>query len=213
MLKNHGYVPLHIAVAPNALLAPLGALLAKQRAEEPETPIRVIETTKQDQEKGLIEGRYTLGLSPTAPEEESLCSMPLWRDELAVAVPLRSPLLAVAEISLEQVARYPLVLLNQGSDETPGQLIDSLLKAAKTAPAIAEQVHSFELMMALIAAGYGIGIDTKSRISALHRMGIVMRPLAGKPHYIITHLVQPCRPRSNAVDRLIQRAHAAQEPC
>ncbi|MBA4681703.1 MAG: LysR family substrate-binding domain-containing protein [Pseudomonas sp.] len=212
MLKNHGHTPLHIAVAPNALLAPLGALLAKQRAEEPEIPIRVIETGKQDQEKGLIEGRYALGLSTAAPEEGSLCSVPLWRDELAVAVPLRSPLLAFAEISLEQVVRYPLVLLSQENCETPGQQIDSLLKAAKTVPAIAEQVQSVELMMALIAAGYGIGICTKSRISALHRMGIVMRPLAGKPHYITTHLVQRCQPRSNAVDRLIQRAHTVQVP-
>ncbi|MBV2205656.1 MAG: hypothetical protein KUL87_09565 [Pseudomonas sp.] len=140
MLKNHNHVPLHIAVAPNALFLPLGTLLAKQRAEEPETPIRIIETTKQDQENGLIEGRYALGLSIAVPEEDSLCSVPLWRDELAVAVPLRSPLLAFAEISLEQLARYPLVLLNQGSYETPGLLIDSLLKATKTAPTIAEQV-------------------------------------------------------------------------
>lgn len=173
---------LHIAVAPNALLTPLSTLLAKQRAEEPETPIRVIETTKQDQEKGLIEGRYALGFSTASPKEDSLCSVPLWRDGLAVAVPLRSPLLAFAEISLEQAARYPLIILSRGSCETPSLQIDSLLKAAKAAPAIAEQVQSFELMMALIAAGYGIGICTKSRISALHRMGIVMRQLAGKPH-------------------------------
>ncbi|PMX27661.1 MULTISPECIES: LysR family substrate-binding domain-containing protein [unclassified Pseudomonas] len=206
MLNNH--VPLHISVAPNALLAPLGTLLAKQRAEEPETPIRVIETTEQDQEKGLIESRYALGFSTAAPTESSLCSMPLWRDELAVAVPLRSPLLAFAEISLEQVVRYPLILLSQGIGEAPGLLIDSLLNAAKTPPTIAEQVHSFELMMALIAAGYGIGICTKSRISAFHRMGIVTRPLTGKPYYITTYLVQSCRPRSNAVDRLIQRARA-----
>lgn len=212
MLKNHDHAPLHIAVDPNALLAPLGALLAKQRAEEPETPIRVIETTKPDQEKGLIEGRYALGISTAAPEEDSLCSVPLWRDELAVAVPLRSPLLTFAEIPLEQLARYPLVLLNLGSCETPGLLIDSLLKAAKTAPAIAEQVQSFELMMTLIAAGYGVGICTKSRISASRKMGVIMRPLAGKPHYITSHLVQRCQPRSNAVDRLIQRAHTVQLP-
>ncbi|HCE6398723.1 TPA: LysR family substrate-binding domain-containing protein [Pseudomonas aeruginosa] len=213
MLENHDYAPLHIAVAPNAQFLPLGALLAKQRAEEPETPIHVIETTKQEQEKGLIEGRYALGLSIAVPEEDSLSSVPFWRDELAVAVPLRSPLLAFAEISLEQLARYPLILLNQGSCEKPGLLIDSLLKAAKTAPTIAEQVQSFELMMTLIAAGYGVGIWTKSRISASRKIGVIMRPLAGKPHYITTHLIQPCRPRSNAVDRLIQRALTTQMPC
>ncbi|OCX15288.1 LysR family substrate-binding domain-containing protein [Ectopseudomonas hydrolytica] len=213
MLKNHDHAPLHIAVSHNALLAPLGALLAKQRAEEPETPVRIIETTRQDQAKGLIEGRYTLGFSTSVLDEGSVCSVPLWRDELAVAVPLRSPLLAFADIPLEQVVRYPLILLSLGSHETPGRQIDSLLKTAKTAPNVAEQVQSFELMMALIAAGYGIGICTRSHISALRRMGIVMRPLAGKPHYVTTYLIQSHRPPPAVVGRLIQRAHAVQMPC
>ncbi|WP_275629472.1 LysR substrate-binding domain-containing protein [Pseudomonas sp. 273] len=88
MLSEPAIAPLHLAVTTGAISPLLTALLTKQRIEEPQTPIHIVETSAAEQYQGLKEGRYCLGLSLTAEENHlSLQSEPLWQDELAIAVP------------------------------------------------------------------------------------------------------------------------------
>lgn len=125
---DRGPAPLQIAVTAGALTPPLATLLARQRAEEPETPVRLVETTVADQCWGLEEGRYCLGFS-TTPDllRHPLQSAALWQDELAVAVPPRSPLLALAEIPLHEAVQHPLILWHREDHEAPSPQIESLL--------------------------------------------------------------------------------------
>ena len=76
----------------------LAALLALHRAKEPETPVSMEEVTSSpDLIEGVKNGRYDIGLvATTTPADDA----PLWREELAVAVPDRSPLLRYAAIPL-----------------------------------------------------------------------------------------------------------------
>lgn len=62
MSLDHATAPLQIAVSTGIMPPALATLLAKQRMEEPETPVRLIETTEKDQHEGLKDGRYCLGL-------------------------------------------------------------------------------------------------------------------------------------------------------
>lgn len=124
----------------------LAALLALHRAKEPETPVSMEEVTSSpDLIEGVKNGRYDIGLvATTTPADDA----PLWREELAVAVPDRSPLLRYAAISLGALLSYPLfqycplaceVLFGQ---EWP----------------VLYGVTSYELMTVMVSAGYGVGI-------------------------------------------------------
>lgn len=201
------HTPLKITVPTGAMTLPLAALLAKQREEEPETPLRLIETTMEDQLLGLEDGRYCLGFSLTqAKYRPTLQATPLWRDEVMVAVPAQSPLLAFDKIPLKEATRYPLILWNGKGCEVLRQQIDSLLGSAEKEFHVAERVSSFGLMAILITAGYGIGFCTQSWISASRMMDIEIRPLADQPHYVTTYLIHPRQSITTSVDRVIQRA-------
>lgn len=201
--------PLQIAVTTGTISPFLTALLSKQRIEEPQTPVHIVETSTEDQYQGIKDGRYCLGLSLAAEEHHpSVQSLPLWQDELAVAVPPLSPLLRFANIPLQEIAQYPLVMWCKGACHPIDRQIESLLDSIPAKLKIVDWVESFELMMVLIASGYGIGIHTKSRIKALRGLDIVMRPLAGDTNLVTTYLISPYQLLPSAVERVVRRAKA-----
>lgn len=205
---DHAIAPLQIAVSTGILPPELATLLAKQRAEEPETPVHLIETTEKDQLQGLEDGRYCIGLHLSMRKLPAFRhTLALWQDELAVALPLRSPLLAFTEVPLTEAIQYPLIMWNTEYCAPLGQQIHSLVTPFTTTLNIVDQVKSFELMAVLVAAGYGIGFATRSRIACSRKLDIVMRPLASGPHHVTTYLALPHSPLP-AADRLAQRAQA-----
>ena len=75
-----------------------------------------------------------------------------------VAVPARHPLLRHKRIPLEEVLRHPLVLCDPQVCEGYARQVDRVLRRADLEPLIAERVASFDLMMALVAAGFALGL-------------------------------------------------------
>lgn len=85
-----------LAIAPGVPSSCLITLLALQRAEEPEVTIAFFETSGDDLMTGLEEGRYDAGISLRNAGAPAVKSQPLWVENVAVAMPLGSPLLAQA---------------------------------------------------------------------------------------------------------------------
>ncbi|UXS01930.1 LysR family substrate-binding domain-containing protein [Agrobacterium tumefaciens] len=197
---------IRIAISFGAFTAPLAELLAKQRAEEPRTEICLLETSFSEQVQGVAEGRYDLGFAIAPPANANLDSEALWHDEIAVAVPELSPLLAFEEITLEEVVRYPLVLWSAEDCEPLSRRVIELLNSATVKFNVIDRARSFELMAVLVAAGYGIGFAGKSRIDKARKLGIVMRPLAGSPNDLSTYLLRTHDMSSSPIERLIERA-------
>ena len=89
-----------LAIAPGVPSSRLSKLLALQRAEEPEVTIAFFEVTADDLVAGLREGRYDAGMSLQGLADPSLSSQPLWSESMAVALPLRLPLLDQATLAV-----------------------------------------------------------------------------------------------------------------
>jgi len=101
---------LRLAVSADALSPRLASLLALQRAEEPQTIILLQEVAAGDLVRGLEDGTYDVGMALAATTTAfTMNAQPLWADELALAVPLRSPLLAYPAVSLDALLHYPLL--------------------------------------------------------------------------------------------------------
>jgi len=101
---------LKLAVSADTLSPRLASLLALQRAEEPETIILLQEVAAKDLVRGLEDGAYDAAIARVATTTVlAMKAQPLWADELALAVPLRSPLLAYPEVPLDALLHYPLL--------------------------------------------------------------------------------------------------------
>ncbi|MNR01538.1 DNA-binding transcriptional regulator HcaR [compost metagenome] len=114
----------------------------------------------------------------------------VWFDPLVVAVPARHPLLTYRHVPLAEVVRYPLVLCDPQVCEGFWQQLQRVLGTVETRLTIADRVPTLDLMMALVAAGYGLGFSSLARITELNNPDVVARPLDGCPAMLTTYLIR-----------------------
>ncbi|UQP97332.1 LysR family transcriptional regulator [Xanthomonas arboricola pv. juglandis] len=202
---------LRIALSDGIVQPRLSALLALCREEEPEVDIRLFEVPLGQQLKGLRDDLYDAGFAKSEVPGEGFIATPAWSDPLVIAVPARHPLLAHRELPLEDVLRYPLVLCAPDACEGCCQQIAKVLGTSERKPVVAEQVMTHELMMTLVAAGYGVGFATESQIAVFRHPEIVARPLAGHTPVLTTYLLRKDVEPSAQLERFIDRVNAVDE--
>lgn len=183
--------------------ADLSALLALQRAEEPEVAIAFFEVEGVELAMGLSEGRYDAGLSLEELDASYLKSQPLWIEKMAVVMPLRFPLLNHGKLPITDLLNHPLFRWPAENCPLLDQRLSSLLPAGQQTY---QSVTSFEMMALWVAAGYGVGITAQSRIERARGWGLSMRPLSDGPYEIVTYLQQLHEPTNPASERFERRA-------
>jgi len=193
---------IRLAIAQGVPSRQFSALLALQREEEPEVAISLSEVSGDTLMAGLREGRYDAGLTLGGAADDSLLSQPLWHEAMAIALPLRHPLLNKVALTLDDVLDYSIFrwqaetcpLLDQQIANLPEKLCDI------------QHVASFELMAMWVAAGYGIGITAQSRIENARAWGLCMRPFVDTSFEAVTHLVWSAKRRYEPLERFEHRA-------
>jgi DNA-binding transcriptional LysR family regulator len=189
--------------------AHLTALLSRCREEEPDTEIRLYEVPIAQLIKGLESDLYDAGFAQSSEVGEALLAVPAWRDPMVVVVPSRHPSLIHKKLPLEEVLRYPLVLCDPDACEGCSRQVARVLHATDLEPIVAEHVASHDLMVTLVAAGYGLGFSTEAHVSTVHHPDIVTRPLAGHTQVLTTYLIRRIGEPSETLQRFVERALAA----
>jgi len=196
---------LRIALSDGILPQRLAAVLARCREEEPEVEIRLFEVPLSGQLKGLREDMFDAGFARSQVVGESVIAQPVWRTPLTLAVPARHPLLVHKHIPLEEALNYPLILFHPRTHAGLHEQIDCLLRQMPSPATIAERVSSHEVMLTLVAAGYGLGLTTEAQMTLCHNIEIVARPLAGDPPLLTSYLLCLSRTPSEPLKRFIAR--------
>lgn len=196
---------LRIALSDGITPSRLPALLAQCRQDEPEVDIRLFEVPASQQIKGLHDDLYDVGFAQFDDVGDGVIAEPVWHDPLMVAVPARHPLLTHKRVPLDEVLRYPLVMCDPQTCEGYTRQVSRVLRAVDKEPLIAEQVTSFDLMMALVSAGFALGLAGASQIAASREPGIVARPLAGRSPMLTTYLLRLDGEPSKTLSRFIKR--------
>ena len=125
---------------------------------------------------------------------------------MVVAVPSRHPLLTYKRLPLDEVLRYPLVLCDPEVCEGCCRQLDRVLRATGMEPMVAERVASHDLIVTLVAAGYGLGFSTEAHVSTSSHPEIVTRPLAGRTPVLTTYLIRRIGDPSEVLQRFVERA-------
>lgn len=200
---------LRIALSEGISQARLTALLSCCRVEEPDTEIRLYEVPMSQQIRGLEADLYDAGFSHSSEVGETLLAVSAWNDPMVVAVPSRHPLLAHKKLPLDEVLRYPLVLSDPEMCEGCSRQVSRVLRSTDREPIVAEQVASQDLMVTLVAAGYGLGFSTEAHVSTCGHPEIVTRPLAGRAPVLTTYLIRRIGDPSETLQRFMKRALVA----
>jgi DNA-binding transcriptional LysR family regulator len=203
---------LRIALSDGVTPSRLPALLAQCRQEEPEVEIRLFEVSLSQQLKGLQDDLYDVGFAQSDEVGEGIVVEAVWSDPIMVAVPARHPLLTHKCIPLEDVLRYPLVLCDPQVCEGPARQIERVLRRVEQEPLIAERVSSCDLMMALVSAGFALGLAGAPHIASSRESGVVARPLAGRSPLLTTYLLHREAETSEVLSRFVERVHAIESP-
>ncbi|HHQ5703995.1 TPA: LysR family transcriptional regulator [Klebsiella pneumoniae] len=199
---------LRIALSDGTTSSRLPNLLALCRQEEPEVEIRLFEVPLSQQIKGLHDDLYDVGFAQSNEVGEGIAAQAVWSDPLMVAVPARHPLLRHKRIPLEEMIRYPLVLCDPLACEGHARQVERVLRRAEMEPLIAERVSSYDLMMALVSAGFALGLTAAPHIEASREPGVVARPLGGCSPVLTTYLLHREGEPSEALSRFIERVQA-----
>ncbi|MCY1165307.1 HTH-type transcriptional regulator HdfR [compost metagenome] len=196
---------LRIALSDGITPSRLPALLALCRQEEPEVEIRFFEVPFSQQIKGLHDDMYDVGFAQSDEAGDGIIATPAWSDVLMVAVPARHPLLAHKRIPLDELLRYPLVLCDPQVCEGHAKHVERVLRRTEMEPLIAERVASCDLMMALVSAGFALGLAGAAHIAASREPGVVARPLALRVPPLTTYLLHLDGDPSDELARFIER--------
>ena len=196
---------LRVALSDGITPSRLPTLLALCRQEEPEVEIRFFEVSLSQQIKGLHDDLYDVGFAQSDEVGDGIVTLPAWSDALMVAVPARHPLLAHKRIPLDELLRYPLVLCDPQVCEGHAKHVERVLRRADMEPLIAERVATCDLMMALVSAGFALGLAGAAHIAASREPGVVARPLASRVPPLTTYLLRLDGDPSDELTRFIER--------
>src|SRR3546814_8369594 len=78
-------------------------------------------------------------------------------------------------------------------------------------PLIAERVATCDLMMALVSAGFALGLAGAAHIATSRELGVVARPLASRVPPLTTYLLRLDGDPSDELTRFIERVQARSE--
>ena len=160
--------------------------------------IRLTEVPLAAQLRGLRDGIFDAGFARYADAGDGVEAYPVWREQLSVAIPARHPLLAHRLVELEELARYPLVMCHPELCEGYRRQVERILRATSIDPIIAERATSLEMMMTLVAAGYGVGFVAAEHVAVCRHPDIVYRPLALEAAEMTTFLLARTTPEPSA---------------
>lgn len=177
---------LRIAVSDGATEPRLSTWLARCREEEPEVEVRIVEVPLAEQLRGLHEGRFDAGFARTDNIGNGIMAEAVWHDPLLLAVPARHPLLAHGRVPMDEVVRYPVIACHPDICAGYCRQVSRLLCALADEPDLVEHATSLDMMLTLVAAGYGIGFVTAAQMKVCRHPDVVIRPILDNDEAMLT---------------------------
>lgn len=198
---------LRIGLADSLAQPRLTQLLARCREEEPRTEVRIAEMTMNEMLLALRHDQIDAGFTVDGEATEGCVKEMVWAERPAIAIPTHHPLLSFDKVPLGQAFRYPLILCHPERCAGGYNVIRRWFNdGALPSLSVAEYVSGHELMIMLVAAGYGIGIGLESQIALYSHPDVIIRPVADEVPNTATFIVVPEKPASMELERFINRA-------
>ena len=154
-------------------------LVQRFKRAYPAVGIDLIQTSTTELEIALLKDELDIALLHPPVSRTGLTLRELEADPLIVALPTSHRLAKLSAVPLESLAEEPFLICPRSSGP---YLYDQIILACQQAgfsPSVVQEVSFMTGLIALVAAGIGCGLVTRS-LQVIQRPGVTFRPLAGK---------------------------------
>jgi DNA-binding transcriptional LysR family regulator len=185
----------------SALLGPdLIQVLRSFRHERPTCQIELVDLPSADQLRRIENGTLDGGLIGGAPAKHSSdLKFLVWKTERwMVGLPESHPLSAKMVLSLPELRNERWVLTSRAASPALRQRFDELCTAAGFRPRIVLESDRGQAVLAMVAAGDGIGLFAETLTRLIDR-GVVFRPLNSRRAVLEHTLVWQANKNSEAL--------------
>ena len=196
---------LRIAICDGLAHPRIARLLAQSREETPGVDIHIMHNALPVQLGQLYSGLLDVAFSLSPRDDQQLQSVPLWRDAAVLVMRPDNSLSAETNVGQIDVGTGRLFLLGE-HPAGAAEPIEEWLLSAEHSPESIEYVASVELLLTLIAAGYGVGLISLAQAETMRRPDLIMRPLSIRGATITTFLIRRREDPSSAVARFTELA-------
>lgn len=158
----------------------LPGLAERFSRENPRIDLRVTVANGDAIAAGLAENRLDVGLLEGRVSVPELHCEEIGSDRLCLVIPAGHPLAAREEVTLQELARMPLLVRERGS--TARTLLEETLEANGLTLAPAWESASAEAILQAVGRGLGVSVLPEQVAAASVREGLVCtRPVVGAP--------------------------------
>ncbi|HVE53039.1 MAG TPA: LysR family transcriptional regulator [Ramlibacter sp.] len=161
------------SIGPSTSLRLLPPLLEKFRRRYPGVEVNVTERADADIEQDLVERRVEIGV--VRLPHPSLDTLALATDDLVAILPEKHPLAKGLTVGVRELAQYPLILTQAGSQD----LVMRMFERAGVRPKIAHELFQVASILEFVAHGNGVSVLAALSVPD-HAPGVVFRPITPK---------------------------------
>ena len=140
----------------------LPEVFAEFKRQYPNVAVSVKRSEHQKILEAIIENSCDFGVVSMPIKDKRYTVVPIHRDELVVITPVNHPLAARGEISLGELAGYPLLLPKLGRTR---DALEALFHERRLKPIVSMELDSSELTKRFVAANVGVGFIPKSNVA------------------------------------------------
>lgn len=158
------------SIGPSTSLRLLPPLLEKFRRRYPGVEVHVTERADPDIERDLVERKVEIGV--VRLPHPSLDTVALATDELVAVLPQGHPLARGATVSVRDLAEYPLILTQAGSQD----MVMRMFERAGVQPKVAHELFQIASILEFVAHGNGVSVLASLALPE-PRPGLAFRPI------------------------------------
>jgi DNA-binding transcriptional LysR family regulator len=196
---------LRIAIGDGLADPRIAGLFARSRDEDSEIDIQIMHSPWSAQLRALRSGLLDVGFTLRPSDDRDLRSVPLWKDSAAFIMRPDHPLATQPDIRQIDSDSGAVILLGERLSAGTEPIDAWLLSSAQTAQSV-EYVASMELLLTMVAAGFGAGLISATQAETNRRSDLVIRPLQIPGAIVTTYLIHRHDDPSSVVARFTARA-------
>jgi DNA-binding transcriptional LysR family regulator len=196
---------LRIAVCDGLSHCRVASMIAESRRDDPEVDIHIVHSRLRTQLKDLCSGSLDIGFALSPSDVPQVRSLPLWDDAVTLIMRPDHPLSMHASVREMPNDIGELIVLGERPVHGADWIEKWFLLSGKSCQTI-EYVANIELLLTLVAAGYGVGVVASPLAAQISRADLVIRPVCVQEAIIRVFLLQRANDRSTLVTRFIERA-------